>query len=197
MKKYLQTYQKENKLNQSELASEIGISKWSLQRFFKGLVRTEDKVYQQIVKFVNLRKLQETEIEQTNDSLLPPIPEVIGVRFENTRFANTYNYLNIGERIQVGDCVIVNSPRDGLVIVPVVAIYNKREQCNYSGSMKYIVQKVDITKHNEFVLKQRRLNELKNKLKQKIHQKIQEEIAEKYIQDDPEYKELLELGGTL
>lgn len=76
-----------------------------------------------------------------------------------------YTYLS-RFKSDVGDTVIVNSPTTGMTCVRVVSCEKKHLDVNAEYQYQLIIDKVDTTKHNEFM---RSVNELT----EEIHQKQQ------------------------
>lgn len=108
----------------------------------------------------------------------------VGVEFNQTK-GKTYYYKTL-EQFEDGDKAIVDSPRDGLVVVTVVEA-NAECLLDTEYNYKWIVQKVDLTKYNEAIeletnIKKMpnsmRINKLKDELKSHLSEQIGSENVE-------------------
>ena len=91
--------------------------------------------------------------------------------FKNGRQLYTYKTL---EEVEKGEFVVVDTPQNGLTVVKVVEVLKAHEKkCNFA--IKWVVQKVDMSRYEELNEKEGQAQELINTSKTK---KLVEDMTE-------------------
>jgi predicted GTPase len=112
----------------------------------------------------------------------------VSVQFQDNPF-KSYQFLTDIEGLQQGDLVVVDT-RNGFAIAQIEG-YEEIEKPGLK-ELKWVVQKVDLTAHQERMEKQRRLNALKRKMESRKKQLEEFQIFALLAKEDEVMKEMLE-----
>lgn len=111
----------------------------------------------------------------------------VSVKFESYSYAKAYHFLSDIEELAVGDTVVTDTTR-GLQVGTVTSVSDTPS----SKATKYIVQKVDMVKHEERKAKAKQQAELKKKMEARRKQLQENEIYRILAKEDEEMAKMLE-----
>lgn len=111
----------------------------------------------------------------------------VSVKFEDYEYAKAYSFLNDIEGLAVGDKVVADTTR-GLQ----VGTISKISDTPINKATKYLVQKVDLEKHEARKAKAKQQAELKKKMEARRKQLQENEIYRILAKEDEEMAKMLE-----
>lgn len=113
----------------------------------------------------------------------------LSVNFPTSPF-KSYQFLTDIEGLQQGDQVVVDT-KNGFVIAEVEG-YEEQNPAIKITDFKWVVQKVDLTAHQERIEKQRRVNAIKRKMESRRKDLEEIQLFALLAKDDPSMKELFD-----
>lgn len=117
----------------------------------------------------------------------------VSVQFEKINFgeynnAKSYQFLTDIMDLRVGDCVVVDT-RNGPTVAYVIE-YNSHSVLGHDR-LKWVIQKVDMSNHNQRLVKEKKLNEIRTKMETRRKEIEEIQLFKLLAQEDKDMEKLL------
>lgn len=117
----------------------------------------------------------------------------VSVQFEKIdfgRYSNikSYQFLTDIMDLKTGDCVVVDT-RNGPTVAYVIE-YNSHSVLGHN-KLKWVIQKVDMTNHNQRLTKEKKLNEIRDKMEMRRKEIEEMQLFKLLAQEDEDMEKLL------
>lgn len=115
----------------------------------------------------------------------------VSVQFLDSPFSSAYVFLTDIEDLKVNDLVVVDT-RNGFKLASVDAYVDAPPESVSTETLKWVIQKVDLTAHNERIERERKMAALKRKMDARRKQLQEIEIFALLAKEDETMKDMFE-----